>query len=128
MMHWKRAVTAVLVSTGAICAGCGDGAAESGQESGREAVVASTAAEGVEFATARFSVDGMTCGGCVLATEMAVKRVEGVRSVTANMGEDGGPGSATVEYDPERADIEAIAAAIRQAGFTPSLEQSDANR
>ncbi|MEX2528079.1 MAG: heavy-metal-associated domain-containing protein [Gemmatimonadota bacterium] len=86
--------------------------------------MASTAAEGVELATARFSVDGMTCGGCVVATEMAVKRVEGVRSVTASLGEGGGPGSATVEYDPERTDTEAIAAAIRQAGFTPSLQRS----
>ena len=121
MMHWKRAVSAMIVGTGVICAGCGVG--EDASE--REMAVASATPEGVKLATVRFSVDGMTCGGCVVATEMAVKRVDGVRSVTASLGDDGGPGGATVEYDPERADTEAIAAAIRQAGFTPSLDQSD---
>ncbi len=119
MMNWKGAVSAMIVGTGAICAGCGIGTEEFEQET----TVASTPAEGVEFATARFSVDGMTCGGCVLATEMAVKRVVGVRSVTASLGEDGGPGNATVEYDVGRADTAAIAAAIRRAGFTPRLEE-----
>jgi len=124
MMHWKGAVSAMIVGAGVICAGCGVG--DDAPE--REAAVASATAEGVTFATARFSVDGMTCGGCVVATEMAVERVEGVRSVTAGLGEDGEPGSATVEYDAERTDTAAIAAAIRRAGFTPRLDPSDANR
>ena len=118
------AITAIIVGTGALCAGCGVGT----EGSERDRVVTSAAAEGVELATARFSVEGMTCGGCVLATEMAVKRVDGVTSVTAGLGEDGGHGSATVEYDPARAGTEAIAAAIRKAGFTPILEEPDGSR
>lgn len=124
MMHWKGPIAAIIVGTGTLCVGCGAGT----QESGRDSEGASAAAEGVEFAVARFSVEGMTCGGCVLATEMAVRLVDGVRSVTAALGEDGKHGSATVEYDPARASTEAIAAAIRKAGFTPRPSESDAGR
>lgn len=120
MMHWKGAVTAIVVGTGVILGGCSVGEAASEADTG----VASATAEDAEFATARFSVDGMTCGGCVVATEMAVKRVEGVRSVSAVLGENGAPGNATVEYDARLADTEVIAGAIRQAGFTPLLEEA----
>lgn len=124
MIQWKAGFTAIIVGTGAICAGCGVGT----EDLSGDTAVASVAEEGVELATARFSVEGMTCGGCALATEMSVKQVEGVRAVTAEFGDDGGLGSARVEYDPTRTDPEAIAAAIRKAGFTPSLEQSDGHR
>lgn len=118
MMHWKWAVGVIAIGTGLILGGCGvgEGAAEGGT------AVASATAEDAELVTARFSVDGMTCGGCAVATEMAVKRVEGVRSVTASLGENGAAGNATVQYDAKLADTEGIAAAIRKAGFTPSLE------
>lgn len=118
MIQWKAGITAIIVGTGAICSGCGVGT----EDLGEDAAAASVPTEGVQLATVRFSVEGMTCGGCAIATEMSVKRVEGVRSVTASLGEVGGPGSATVEYDPDRAGTEAIAAAIRKAGFTPSIE------
>ncbi len=118
MRHWKGAMTAIIVGTSVISGGCGAG---EGTSEGNTAVVSATA-EDTGFATARFSVSGMTCGGCILATEIAVKRVDGVRSVTASMGADGGPGNATVEYDANLANTDDIAAAIRQAGFTPSLE------
>lgn len=122
MIQWKAGIAAILVGTGAICAGCGVGT----EDVGGDAAMASVATEGAALATARFSVEGMTCGGCALATEMSVRRVDGVSSVTADLGEDGGHGSATVEYDPARTGTEAIAAAIREAGFTPSLEASEA--
>jgi copper chaperone CopZ len=119
MMSWKGGLAGVVFGTAAICAGCGAGA----DRPDENAAVASAPEASIGLATARFSVDGMTCGGCVLATEMAVKRVDGVRSVTARMGDDGTVGSATVEYEVGRADPEAIAAAIRRAGFTPRLEE-----
>lgn len=114
MMQWKTGVAVIILVAGAALAGCGAGAGDSQQ--------GTAAVEGAELATAQFSVEGMTCGGCVLAAEMAVKRVDGVRSVAAHFDEDTHEGRATVEYDPEVAGTEAIAAAIRKAGFTPSLE------
>lgn len=119
MMHWKGMLPAVVVGIVAVVGGCGVG----GEEAEGDRAVSSTTVENADFATARFSVDGMTCGGCVLATEMAIKRVEGVRSVNATYDEEEGAGSATVEYDVERTDTEAIAAAVRRAGFTPTLEE-----
>lgn len=117
MPQWKVGFTAMVVGTGAMAAGCGVGT----EDFSSEAAAASVTAEGVQLATACFSVEGMTCGGCALATKMSLTRVEGVSSVTVDLGEDGSPGTARVEYDPTRSDLEAIAEAIRKAGFTPSL-------
>lgn len=118
MMHWKGMFPAVVVGIVAFVAGCGGG----GVEADGDREVTSATVEDADFATAHFSVDGMTCGGCVLATEMAVKRVEGVRTVNATYDEDEGAGSAMVEYDVKRTDTEAIVAAVRRAGFTATLE------
>ena len=63
----------------------------------------------------------MTCGGCALATELAVKDLDGVKSADAAYDEDTGEGRCTVEYDPETVSTERIAGAIRSAGFEPSL-------
>lgn len=73
------------------------------------------------LATAEFEVDGMTCGGCALATEMAVKKLEGVESADADYDEAADQGSCTVEFDPSVVDTDRIAAAIRDAGFEPRL-------
>lgn len=57
----------------------------------------------------------MTCGGCERALGRAVSQLPGVQSVTASHAEQ----SATVTYDDAIAAPEAIAAAIRTAGYTP---------
>jgi len=119
MMHWKGMFSAMVVGIVAVVGGCGVGGAE---KEGDAAATAATVVD-ADFTTARFSVDGMTCGGCILATEMAIRRVEGVRSVTATYDEGDRAGSASVEYDAARTDTEAIEAAVRRAGFTPKLEE-----
>jgi copper chaperone CopZ len=65
--------------------------------------------------THRFGVTGMTCGGCERALRRAVGQLPGVQSVVASHGES----AATVTYDEAVVTPEAIAAAIRDAGYTP---------
>ena len=66
--------------------------------------------------TRRFGVEGMSCGGCERSLGQAVSRLAGVESVTASHTER----SATVTYDDTLVKPEAIAAAIRDAGYQPT--------
>lgn len=66
--------------------------------------------------TRRFTVTGMTCGGCERALSRAVSRLPGVDAVTASHAEQ----RATVTYDETQVTPEAIAAAIRDAGYEPT--------
>ena len=63
--------------------------------------------------TAKFSVGGMTCNGCVRSVSNAVGRVPGVKHVDVSLAGK----SATVEYDPAATDTSKIASAIVDAGF-----------
>lgn len=75
-----------------------------------------------ELAVAEFAVDGMTCGGCALATEVAVRKLDGVTSAEASYDAESGEGRCTVEYDPATVTPDRIADAIRGAGFQPRLQ------
>ena len=68
--------------------------------------------------TRRFTVEGMSCGGCERSLSQAVSRLPGVSSVEASHADR----SATVIYDEQRVTPEAIAAAIRDAGYVPAGE------
>lgn len=98
----------------------GSGAAESVRSE-----AASDRGVTARLATVQFRVDGMTCGGCALATELAVKKLEGVRSADAEYDKATGEGRCTVEYDPKAVSVDRIAAAIERAGFRPTLESAD---
>jgi copper chaperone CopZ len=108
------AATAALGLGLAVVACSGEG--EAGSASAADASPA-------RLATAEFDIDGMTCGGCALATEMAVKKLEGVESADADYDEAADEGRCTVEYDPSTVDTDRIAAAIRDAGFEPRLRE-----
>lgn len=84
---------------------------------------AADAPAAAQLSVAEFAVDGMTCGGCALATEMAVKELDGVISVDAEYDEATGSGRCTVEYDRRRVDPGRMMAAIRKAGFDPRLRE-----
>ncbi len=63
--------------------------------------------------TARISVEGMTCNGCVRSVTNAISRVAGVGKVDVSLAGR----SATVEYDPATTDAAKIVNAIEGAGF-----------
>lgn len=67
--------------------------------------------------TRRFGVTGMTCGGCERALGRAVSQLPGVESVTASHAEQ----AATITFDEALVSAEAIAGAIRNAGYTPEV-------
>lgn len=67
--------------------------------------------------TIRFPVHGMTCASCVNRITRAVRRLDGVRSVTVDLGRE----IATVRRDPATVSNEAIAAAVASAGYEAEI-------
>jgi copper chaperone CopZ len=61
------------------------------------------------------AVRGMQCGGCERSVSRAVEAVPGVGSARADFVAE----EVEVTYDPGRTDLEAIRAAVRDAGFVP---------
>jgi Cu+-exporting ATPase len=59
------------------------------------------------------NVTGMTCASCVSHVEEALKEVPGVLSANVNLASE----KATVEYDTAQTDIEAMRAAVEDAGY-----------
>ena len=122
-----RIALAAVALVGTACGEGSDGPAERSPDAaapGRDTPrpEAPTPSEGgapAELAVAEFAVEGMTCGGCALATEMAVRELDGVASADADYDEATGEGSCTVEYDPSVVTPDRIARAIRGAGFEP---------
>jgi copper chaperone CopZ len=69
---------------------------------------------------ATFDVEGMTCGGCVLGTRLALARVAGVRSADAAYDEKTKKGTAWAIYDPALATPAQLIAAIKKLGYEPT--------
>ncbi|HHX44391.1 MAG TPA: heavy metal translocating P-type ATPase [Chloroflexi bacterium] len=59
-------------------------------------------------------IGGMTCAACVRHVERALRKVEGVASVTVNLATE----RATVAYVPSVATIDAMRQAVHNAGYT----------
>lgn len=57
-------------------------------------------------------IGGMTCGHCLRAVKQALESVEGVQLEEVRIGK------ATVDYDETKVQKDAIAGAIRDAGYT----------
>ncbi len=60
------------------------------------------------------TVNGMSCKHCVKAVTEAVKALDGVKKIKVNLEEK----RATVEYDDQAVGLDAIKAAIKEAGYT----------
>ena len=69
---------------------------------------------------AAFSVDGMTCTGCILGTRMALGKVAGVSRADAAYDEKTKTGTAWAIYDPATATPVQLMAAIRKLGYEPT--------
>ena len=63
--------------------------------------------------TITLKIEGMTCGGCVASVTRVLKAVPGVADVKVQLA----PGTAEVSYDPARAGVPALKAAIEDAGY-----------
>ena len=64
--------------------------------------------------SATFTVTGMKCGGCETNVTDKLKALEGVLSVSASHKQN----EIEVRYDSAKTDVDAIKAAITEAGFS----------
>ena len=63
--------------------------------------------------TLKMNVSGMTCGNCSRSVERKLSATPGVTKATVYLVN----ASATVEYDPDVVNPEALANAVRQLGY-----------
>jgi copper chaperone len=63
--------------------------------------------------TITFPISGMTCMGCVGSVKRVLSAVAGVAGVEVTLA----PGAATVSYDPAQTGVEALKAAVTEAGY-----------
>lgn len=82
---------------------------------------AGSTATPVSLARAEFNVEGMDCGGCVIGTRAALKKLEGVQQADAAYDNATTKGTAWALYDPAKVTPERLMAAIRELGYTPTL-------
>ncbi|MDO8489511.1 MAG: mercuric transporter MerT family protein [Candidatus Omnitrophota bacterium] len=71
----------------------------------------------IEAKTAIIPVEGMTCLTCEFAVSTALKRIDGVTSVTASAKN----GIVHVSYNPNKTDINRLIEAINKTGYKASL-------
>ncbi len=69
-----------------------------------------------ERKTVTLAVTGMTCGHCVMATRKSLASVPGVSDVAVTLD----PPRAVVTYDPAKAGVERLVAAVKEAGYAAS--------
>ncbi|MFN2431684.1 MAG: heavy-metal-associated domain-containing protein [Gemmatimonadota bacterium] len=69
------------------------------------------------LATVRLDIEGMTCGGCAVATRAALRKLDGVEKVEVSYEKH----SAVVTYNPAKVTVARILKAVRDAGFTPKV-------
>lgn len=87
---------------------------------------AASAETAPQLARAEFAVEGMTCGGCVLGTRMALNKLDGVQQADASYDKATGRGAAWAVYDPRRVTPGRMMEAIRSLGYTPTLLTGEA--
>lgn len=66
------------------------------------------------------NIDGMTCGGCVASVHTATGDIDGLDTMTVDLADK----LATVTFDDSKTSVEAIAAAIEEAGFDATVANS----
>jgi copper chaperone CopZ len=71
-------------------------------------------------ARATLSIRGMTCGGCVAAVKVQLKRTVGVTAYEVSLEK----AEAEVTYDPARTDPRKIAESVSETGFAASVKEA----
>ena len=77
-----------------------------------------------DSAKATLEIKGMTCGGCVAAVKLQLKRTEGVSAYDVSLEK----GEALVTYDPEKTAPAKIAASVSRTGFVASVKPAAASQ
>ncbi|MGH7318613.1 MAG: heavy-metal-associated domain-containing protein [Candidatus Rokuibacteriota bacterium] len=78
------------------------------------------AASAGEPAKTTLTIKGMTCGGCVAAVKVQLKKTEGVTAYDVSLEK----GEAGVSYDAAKTTPEKIAESVSKTGFETSVKTS----
>ena len=66
-------------------------------------------------------ITGMTCANCVATVERNLKKLDGVSFASVNLASE----RASVSFDPDRVDAEALVERVRRAGYDVALGDAD---
>lgn len=83
--------------------------------------VAGTAIAAESTAKTTLAIKGMTCGGCVAAVKLQLKKTDGVTAYDVSLEK----AEAEVSYDPSRTEPEKIAESVSKTGFTASVKEEE---
>lgn len=75
-------------------------------------------AAAAEPAKTTLSIGGMTCGGCVAAVKVQLKKTEGVTAYDVSLDK----AEAEVSYDPAKTTPDKIAESVSKTGFKTSVK------
>lgn len=95
-----------------------------GRAASASAVVSDTSeivAHAVDLRQVTFEVEGMTCGGCAIATRTVLSRLDGVKKVEVDYEQ----GEAVVAYDPEKVSVQEMIAAVKELGYTARVVEPE---
>ena len=82
------------------------------------ALLFSSLAGAAEPAKTTLSIQGMTCGGCVAAVKVQLKKTEGVTAYDVRLDK----AEAEVSYDPAKTTPDKIAESVSKTGFKTSVK------
>lgn len=82
-------------------------------------VSAAPASAGDNLNQTTITVEGMTCASCNTGVEIAVNKLDGIHQVKA----DYENGTAFVEFDPNKVEVEDIVEAINNLGYTAKMPE-----
>lgn len=85
------------------------------------ALLFSTSASAAETARTTLTIKGMTCGGCVAAVKLQLRKSDGVTAYDVNLEN----GEAQVTYEPGKTDPKKIAQSVSKTGFAASVKGMD---
>ena len=71
-----------------------------------------------DTAKTTLTIKGMTCGGCVAAVKVQLKKTEGVTAYEVSLDK----GEAEVSYDASRTEPKRIAQSVAKTGFQASVK------
>lgn len=76
--------------------------------------------EAAEPAKTKLAVEGMTCGGCVAAVKVQLKKTDGVTAYEVSLEK----AEADVSYDPAKTTPGKIAESVSKTGFKASVKSA----
>jgi copper chaperone len=85
------------------------------------ALLLSSSAGAADVAKTTLTIKGMTCGGCVAAVKLQLRKTDGVTAYDVSLDK----GEAKVTYDPAKTDPRKIAESVSKTGFAASIKGAD---